>query len=431
MHYVDSISVTGFWGRHSFSTQLDPQVTFFIGENGTGKTTLINLIAAALAADFLTLDKLSFESIEIRLASKFVRTKPKVKVLKRRDKDTGLETIEYTITPSSRSKDIAFSLDDIEEHRVLRRRPGMPPNYYLRQTRRTRDLTSNLRDMASIIWLSIHRATLSNDYDDTRRPERNYDSTVDAKIAELNSRISRYYSSLTSKQNESVREFQEFIFLSLLEEREESGLFENIKKTDLETEEVALVEAFQRLGVKPSRFESKAKSYFARLKKAKDNSDTAIPISQLQAIVVLQQIQQITKKWSQEKSKQDKIFGDYHSFIKIVNDLLIGKKLYTSASSELMAKNSANDDVDIFKLSSGEKQLIILLGEALLQQHSSCVYIADEPELSLHLKWQEKVISSILALNENAQMIVATHSPDIVGGYSKNVIRMEGLLLDE
>lgn len=118
---------------------------------------------------------------------------------------------------------------------------------------------------------------IEHDYDDTRRPERNYDSTVDAKIAELNSRVSRYYSSLTSKQNESVREFQEFIFLSLLEEREESGLFENIKKTDLETEEVALVEAFQRLGVKPSRFESKAKSYFARLKKAKDNSDSAIP----------------------------------------------------------------------------------------------------------------------------------------------------------
>lgn len=431
MHHVDHISVTNFWGRYTFATALSPQVTIFIGENGTGKTTLINLIAAALAADFLTLDKLPFESIEIRLASKISRKKPRIIVSKRRDPNTGLEAIDYRILPTSRSDEIAFSLDDIEEQRILRRRPGMPPSYHLRQSRRTKDLTSNLGDLVAIIWLSIHRATLSSDYDDVRRPERNYDSTVDAKISELNGRISRYYSLLTSKRDESVRDFQEFIFISLLEELEESGLFENIKKADLESEKVALFEAFQRLGVSPNRFQKKANAYFSRLKSAKDREDSSVTASQLQAMVVLQQIQQITKKWSEEKSKQDEIFEDYNSFISITNELLVGKNLSISATSELMAKNKRDEIVDLLKLSSGEKQLIILLGEALLQQHKTCVYIADEPELSLHVKWQEKVISSILSLNENAQMIVATHSPDIIGKYSKNVIKMERLLLDD
>lgn len=431
MYHVDAIRVTGFWGRYRIETKLRPDVTFLIGENGTGKTTLINLIAAALSADFLTLDKLSFQSIELKLRSQGDRRRPKVLIQKRRDETTGLETIDYEVRETSTSDPTKFSLEDIEEQRMIRRRPGMGSQFYLRQSRRARDLTSVLSGLISIVWLSIHRSTLLNDVDDRRVAERAYDSTVDMKLFELNNRMSRYYSVLTSKRDASVREFQEFIFLSLLEEREESRLFELVKEVDIDEQRASLVEAFQRLGVSNDRFRRKANSYFARLKSARERKDPGVTLPQLQAMVVLQQIQQITRKWSEEKSKQDVVFKDFNSFIDILNALLVGKKLYISAASEIMAKNSRNEDVNVFSLSSGEKQLIILLGEALLQQHATCVYIADEPELSLHLKWQEKVIPSILALNENAQMIVATHSPDIIGQYSKNVLRMEKLLLDD
>jgi len=76
-------------------------------------------------------------------------------------------------------------------------------------------------------------------------------------------------------------------------------------------------------------------------------------------------------------------------------------------------------------LSSGEKQLIIILGEALLQQSSPWVYIADEPELSLHVKWQENLINNLRKLNPNSQILCATHSPDVVSGYSNNIFNME------
>ncbi|MNQ81639.1 hypothetical protein D3C85_966700 [compost metagenome] len=80
------------------------------------------------------------------------------------------------------------------------------------------------------------------------------------------------------------------------------------------------------------------------------------------------------------------------------------------------------------ELSSGEKQLLIILGEALLQQSEACVYIADEPELSLHVYWQEELTKAISQLNRNAQIIFATHSPDIVGGHADKIIDMENLL---
>jgi hypothetical protein len=307
----------------------------------------------------------------------------------------------------------------------------MAPQFFMRSARRSRDITSALSELVSLVWLSIHRGTLLNDPEERRPVERGYDSSVDLKLYELNSRISRYYSVLTSTRDAGVREFQEFIFLSLLEEREESRLFELINEVDIEEQRTSLVEAFQRLGVSNDRFRRKANAYFTRLRSAKNREGQGVTLPQLQAMVVLQQIQQITRKWTEEKSRQDKIFGDFNSFIDIVNGLLVGKHLSISAASELVARNDRDEDVSIFNLSSGEKQLIILLGETLLQQHRSCVYIADEPELSLHLKWQEKVISSISSLNENAQMIFATHSPDIIGPFTSGVLRTEKLLRDD
>ena len=87
-------------------------------------------------------------------------------------------------------------------------------------------------------------------------------------------------------------------------------------------------------------------------------------------------------------------------------------------------KNSLGKEFDITGLSSGEKQLLILLIEALLQRESNCIFLADEPEISLHIEWQREIISSVLSLNPNAQIIVATHSPEIAGKYKSKIKKM-------
>ena len=76
-------------------------------------------------------------------------------------------------------------------------------------------------------------------------------------------------------------------------------------------------------------------------------------------------------------------------------------------------------------LSSGEKQLLIILGQSLLEEENVNIYIADEPELSLHVEWQEKLVSSLKSINPNSQIIFATHSPDIVGQFTESVIKVE------
>jgi len=96
--------------------------------------------------------------------------------------------------------------------------------------------------------------------------------------------------------------------------------------------------------------------------------------------------------------------------------------------NELLFETKNKKTIPIEELSSGEKQLLIILGEALLQQEKAVIYIADEPELSLHVKWQETLTSSISRLNSNSQIIFATHSPDIVGGHNDKIINMEDVI---
>ena len=48
--------------------------------------------------------------------------------------------------------------------------------------------------------------------------------------------------------------------------------------------------------------------------------------------------------------------------------------------------------------------------------------MVDEPELSLHVAWQNRSIDSVKAANPNAQFIIATHSPEIVGDAEDTVI---------
>jgi predicted ATPase len=79
-------------------------------------------------------------------------------------------------------------------------------------------------------------------------------------------------------------------------------------------------------------------------------------------------------------------------------------------------------------LSSGEKQLLILFAEGLLQQNHEWIYIADEPELSLHVDWQTQLVDDLRSINPHAQILFATHSPDIVSSYSSQVFDMQKVL---
>ena len=67
-----------------------------------------------------------------------------------------------------------------------------------------------------------------------------------------------------------------------------------------------------------------------------------------------------------------------------------------------------------YKLSSGEKQMLVILLTVLVRDDDHCVLFMEEPEASLHIEWQQKLIGMIRNLNPNVQLILTTHSPAVI-----------------
>ena len=59
-------------------------------------------------------------------------------------------------------------------------------------------------------------------------------------------------------------------------------------------------------------------------------------------------------------------------------------------------------------------QMLIILLTVLVRDNAHCVLFMDEPEASLHIEWQQKLIGMIRELNPNVQLILTTHSPAVI-----------------
>jgi len=78
------------------------------------------------------------------------------------------------------------------------------------------------------------------------------------------------------------------------------------------------------------------------------------------------------------------------------------------------------EKIGLPNLSPGEKQLLLICVEALLAERN--ILMADEPEMSMHVEWQSKLVSSLRQLNSSSQLIFATHSPEIMADLPDNNI---------
>jgi energy-coupling factor transporter ATP-binding protein EcfA2 len=89
-------------------------------------------------------------------------------------------------------------------------------------------------------------------------------------------------------------------------------------------------------------------------------------------------------------------------------------------------------EITPFQLSSGEKQLLIILLTVLVQDNKPSILFMDEPEISLHIEWQKKIIQYIRELNPNVQVIIATHSPALImEGWQDKVFEVRDLIVKD
>jgi predicted ATP-dependent endonuclease of OLD family len=108
-----------------------------------------------------------------------------------------------------------------------------------------------------------------------------------------------------------------------------------------------------------------------------------------------------------------------------------GKKLLIDPSTDTISILRGKDQLLFSQLSSGEKQLLIILFQVFLLNEQPSILLLDEPENSLHIEWQHQLIDVIRKLNPNSQLIISTHSPSIFGdGWGDKLFFLEDMTLD-
>ena len=107
------------------------------------------------------------------------------------------------------------------------------------------------------------------------------------------------------------------------------------------------------------------------------------------------------------------------NFVSILSDFFARKYVELDVRSELNIITDNGKHVSTEYLSSGEKQLLLLLCNAIIARNNGTIFIIDEPEISLNIKWQRKLIDALLTCLEgvDSQIILATHSIEILSKY--------------
>ncbi len=150
--------------------------------------------------------------------------------------------------------------------------------------------------------------------------------------------------------------------------------------------------------------------------------------------LILNKMQEMMDGDNPNIEKMRKLTSVLNDFKNVTNQFFNPKKNYVEKEGEIYLTLTTDTEKKITfdRLSSGEKQLLILLFSTIVQNNQECITFWDEPEISLHIEWQRKLIRVIRQLNPNMQLIIATHSPSILfEGWEERALNIEDYLKDE
>jgi len=428
MFVIKRVEIDGFWGALNLRTDFHSNVNVFIGHNGTGKTTFINILQAILTVDLDLLQTLQFDQVRLWLIS---HKKPRKMTVEKLTEDITFDKIKFKIGRR------LFYLPLLPKDSDFRRR--RMPSKFIEQYSELREAVAKL---VNISWLSVHRELLEEEYRETyTRRVSTEKNPVDRRIDELMKRLTSYQLQLESEMTKMSKDFQKQVLVTMLYNKNfDTFMIDKELKIDLEQVKEGLLHAYDDLGALDPPVSKSIENHTKRIADSlfkvnrwqQKEGDRSITIDDIMPLSLLRRTQHIVKLSTDVEKRKRDLLRPLNTFLEIVRSFIKDKvfELNPSSNGEITIKKGKSN-LDLEQLSSGEKQLVILLTETLLQREKTFIFIADEPELSLHIEWQRKILSSINTLNPMSQVIVATHSPEIAGAWSENIIPMEDIMYEQ
>lgn len=375
--------MSGLVGREGvLRERLNRDVNIFFGLNGSGKTSLLKILHSALIDDASVLRGVVFDRAEVKI----IPAGQTAVVTKTISKGPRKEQ-ESLFPPYSES----FRQQGITEAEYRR---------YREQELRELRLRWATKPESQQGYKHPHRylptTRLYVEPDDAKRSTRfmtaadagGEDQVEERFAALIESRWTRYSSSMLKAVGEAQAEGLANIFRAIFSDRTERA---SASRIEIRTAYQRLASFLRRQGSAQllGSFESFVRRYEENL--------------QLRRVV--EDINAVEERIEAATSQRD-------TLQRLIERMFTGRKRVTFGDTAIQISSELKAPITLASLSTGEKHLLRILVEVLLAEEN--VIIVDEPELSMHIDWQKELVGAMRQVNPGAQLILATHSPEIM-----------------
>lgn len=413
---LESIEIIGLFNKQNFCLKFNDPMKILISENGSGKTTILNIIVSFLKGDLLTLKKLPFSEIKIKLKndkkehffrkSKLFKSFNKV-ALKRLKRELDI-MLRHEFNSREIIEELFYKYGEEFYFHLEQLKNKIPYDSY----RRIYDVAEYFlhREEFEIQEDKLYREFLKKlnfnvEYLPTyRRIEKEYFKEVDNRIGnetEINfgmRDVEKIIKTLTQEiTTETHRLFSEMNNEILYELLNNNKILTSQEKNDLVSN-------------------PKIEIVLSRIKNLNDNSNIieslaeAINQKDAHGEFLGYYLLKILNIYEKQEEKEKRI----RCFIDICNSYLYNKKfIYLAEETKIKILDEDENEILLSTLSSGEKQIISLFSKLYLENKENLMIIIDEPELSISMIWQKRILPDIMKSDKCNLLLTTTHSPFI------------------
>lgn len=382
MSHITEISISGLAGRDGTYTQkLNRDVNVFFGLNGSGKTSLLKIMHSAMAGDASILHSVPFTRAEVTFYSvhfEAVYTRRIVKAKVETQAKASDSLVTDPTTYLERGWDTPKKPSSAFQWKVSPALPGGAMERFAHEYLPTSRLYlgSGLAAAASIAR--------------GQSPGYSEEEALDQDFATSLERLwTSYSASVLSQVNRAQQDGLASILRAVL-----SPSTTRVKSSENISSETAYerVAAFLKRQGSPTRLIGSFDQFKKRFERDPKLRSVVRNIN-----AVEQGIEKAMTPRNELQTLIEEMFGDT-------------KVIFNDQDIEVIARG--NTTISLRGLSSGQKHVLRLFIETLKVGFSSLMI--DEPEISMHVDWQKRLVKSMRKLNPAAQLILATHSPEIM-----------------
>lgn len=440
--------ITNLFNQFNVSLPLDEKVNIFLGENGMGKTTILNCLYYVLSGNIEKLNSIIFDSISLTFVDgeKFS--------IDHNDISSYVEDYMYGNPPYRRRKvqfESLFTIKELENISKLIREGaneeelkkyyfrvsdvfGMSPYMARRELERymVQQFQKNMTTKADFNKVITFKKNVSEKIDEEilyfptyRRIEEDMSNLgIDIEKDRVKSRLIQFGMTDVEKNIEAL--LQTIKSVAITGFAKMTGVllkqYLNGELSDVENykvEQNKLVIALARIG---DEIEDQDKQRIIELVNSLDiyNSENRYLLNLIKNLI-------------DSYERQNKYDERVKTFALICNNYLNGKKyIYDETNVELgIYKEKTKKPISIQNLSSGEKQIISVFSKLYIENIENCIILFDEPELSLSIKWQNMFLPDVVNSGKCSTLIAVTHSPFIFDNEFDDLAKDMGNCLSE